>query len=163
MESFSVLPYIVNHHTLEKASKQPSFVKNGKVYTNEKNANDWKDHGYAMEDLLSKTCYGEMKSHLMLKKSDCYFLHNQDPFLKLGPFQLEVYSEIPYLVMIHDFITQKEIDHMINISLPHLSRNRALFSSNNAANSHRYKPGEESYFVQKTVQYWLQGNSKMKK
>ena len=127
------------------------------LYNHDEIDNEWKYRGYAKEDLLSKTCYGGMKNYLNWKTSNCHFLHNQDPFLKLGPFQLEVYSESPYRVVVHDFLTEKEIHHIIQISSPHLSRERPIFSSNTGADLHRLMNGEESHFVQKTVQHWLQG------
>ena len=80
--------------------------------------------GYGREDLLSKTCNREIRNNITLQPNQCHFLHNFDPYLKLGPFQLEVYTKIPYRVVFHDFLSQKEIDHMIEISLPNLSRDR---------------------------------------
>ena len=71
---------------------------------------------------MHKTCYGEVKNNYTFEPNHCHFVHNLDPYLKLGPVQLEVYAQIPFKAVFHDVLSQKEIDYMIAISLPNLSR-----------------------------------------
>ena len=76
------------------------------------------------ENLMLETCYGDKKNNFTFQPNQCHFVHNFNPYLKLGPAQLEVYSKVPVKVMFHDVLSQKEIDYMIEISLPNLSRRR---------------------------------------
>ena len=87
----------------------------------------------------------------------CHLLHNFDPYLKMGPVQLEIYSKNPYIVAFHDFLSEKEIQHIIHISSPNLSRQRNVTNSNTAGNAHEYKSGKRTPVFHKTNQYWFNG------
>ena len=153
-----MLPYIVDEKTLGKATKQPKFLKNLEFTPNlEDETAEWISRGYAREDLLLKTCNGEVKNNFTLEPNQCHYLHNLDPFLKLGPFQLEVHTKTPYRSVFHDFLSQKEIDYLIEISLPHLSRVRYTSDSNSAGQNWEYKRGERKTVIHKTVQHWFNG------
>ena len=57
---FSVLPYFVDEITLNKATKQPKFVKDSNLY-NQK-IKESMDQGYITDDLLTKTCNGKKRN-----------------------------------------------------------------------------------------------------
>lgn len=54
----------------------------------------------------------------------CGFLHHFDPYLRLGPFKVEVIERSPYLSILHDILTEEEIRWMIDYSKPRLSKMR---------------------------------------
>ena len=154
--TFTVFPYIIDTKTLNRASKQPGFVTNYEFQA----SNDISyeiGKGYAREDLIAKTCNGQIRRNITAEKNYCHFLHNFDPYLKMGPVQLEVYTKNPYRVVFHDFLSKKEIHHIINISLPNLSRQRNVTTSNTVGNAHEYKSGERVADIHKTNQYWFNG------
>ena len=115
--------------------------------------------GYGREDLLAKTCYGEIRNQNTLQPQKCHFLHNFNPYLKLGPFQLEIFATKPYRVVFHDFLTDNEINHIVEISLPNLSNNRGVSLSNFIGTPHEYRSGERLTAIHKTVQYCFNGKS----
>ena len=54
----------------------------------------------------------------------CHFLHHHDPFMMIGPFNLEVKLYSPFRTVIHGFFTKKEMDWMIDYSNPRLKIDR---------------------------------------
>ena len=84
----------------------------------------------------------------------CGYLHHFDPYLRLGPFKVEVYLRSPYLSVLHDLLTEKEIQWMIDYSVPRLSRVRG--------NNGEIVPGYQKIdktnrrTVHKTVQCWIE-------
>ena len=54
----------------------------------------------------------------------CHFLHHHDPFMRIGPFNLEVKLYSPFRTVIHGFFTKKEMDWMIDYSNPRLKIDR---------------------------------------
>lgn len=125
--------------TLKKASKQPKFVKSV----------DWayKDHsetGFVIGDTLSRTCSGDFVQKPPKNPTKCHLLHNFHAYLKLAPVKVEILLEDPYRALFHDFLSQVEIQHLINISIPNLSLARI------------YDPGaKKNAIIHKTVQYWF--------
>ena len=45
-------------------------------------------------------------------------------FSEIGPFKTEVMSTSPYISIFHDILSEKEINWMIEYSLPRLSQSR---------------------------------------
>lgn len=41
----------------------------------------------------------------------CHLLHHNDPYLRLGPFKLEVRNKNPFLVIFKDFLSHRETEH----------------------------------------------------
>ena len=70
----------------------------------------------------------------------------------LGPFKLEVYLIEPYRVVFHDFLTEAEIEWMIEYSKPRLSTSRGVSKSNFEGQKHEYRDGKRARTVHKTVQ-----------
>ena len=96
---FRVLPYIVDINTLKKAQKQPKFVKSTDWYGNTTETyKEFLSRGTAREDRMLRVCSGEFNNHYPEKTNEqkCYYLHNDDPYLKLGPMQLEKYLDHPF-------------------------------------------------------------------
>ena len=43
---------------------------------------------------------------------NCFWLHHENPFLKLGPFKLELKNKRPEVSYVHDMVSQKEMDRI---------------------------------------------------
>ena len=72
------------------------------------------------EPWFQNVCNGKIKgfgpsvaSTKKNKNSKCHFTHHFDPFLKLGPFHLEVKLYYPFRTIVHDFFTEKEMNWMM--------------------------------------------------
>eukprot|EP00095_Tigriopus_kingsejongensis_P001287 snap_masked-scaffold359_size197282-processed-gene-0.15 protein:Tk01287 transcript:snap_masked-scaffold359_size197282-processed-gene-0.15-mRNA-1 annotation:"prolyl 4-hydroxylase subunit alpha-2 isoform x2" len=86
----------------------------------------------------------------------CRYLHHHDPFLRLAPFQLEIISQDPYIVIFHGILCESEMEFLIEYSKPRLSRTRELVSDENEALAYENGPkGNKIRIVAKTVQCWL--------
>lgn len=118
---------------------------------------DWKHRGYLREDSMYRTCNQELKGNFSLEEPPhkCVLIHHLDPYLKLGPFKLEEYVHKPYRTVFRDFLSEKEIDHMITISVPNLSRGRGKSKTNINGVPSDYKYGRKKATIHKTVQYWF--------
>ena len=46
----------------------------------------------------------------------CVWLHHKNPYLKLGPFKLDLKHEVPEIALIHDFVSPDETKTIINLS-----------------------------------------------
>ena len=80
-----------------------------------------------------------------------------EPYLKLGPFWLEVKFASPFRSVIQDFFTEKGIEWMVNYSKPRLSSSRAIITSNEGKLpwEQRYRDEKTGSSVGKTVQTWF--------
>ena len=63
-------------------------------------------------------------SKLNIQIESCKLLHHNDPYLKLGPFKVEVVRQKPYLSVFRDILTEKEMQFLIDYASPRLSRSR---------------------------------------
>ena len=54
----------------------------------------------------------------------CHYLHHSSPFLMIGPFHLEVKLYIPFRTIIHDFLTEIEMNWIIEYIKPGLTASR---------------------------------------
>ena len=43
---------------------------------------------------------------------NCFWLHHENPYLKLGPFKLELKNKRPEVSYVHDMVSQKEMDRI---------------------------------------------------
>ena len=80
----------------------------------------------------------------------CKFLHHHDSYLRLGPFKVEVARESPYVSILHDLLSSKEISWLINESKPKLSSSRDTLQYQNDNIKGTTK------IIEKTVQMWMQ-------
>ena len=110
------------------------------------NQNEFND-GLLKEDSFRRIC----RNKIVNSKDGtvkCHFLHQFDPYLKLGPFKLEELWIRPYRIKIHDFLSNEEIEYFINVSKPYLSDARIIEKPVKKAESNVKT-------VHKTVQLWL--------
>ena len=80
----------------------------------------------------------------------CKFVHHHDSYLRLGPFKVEVARLYPYVSVIHDLLSIKEISWLIDESKPKLSSSRDTIQYQNDELEGATK------IIEKTVQTWMQ-------
>ena len=49
---------------------------------------------------------------ILEKDLKCIFLHQNNPYLKIGPFKFEPFHENPEIAVIHDFISETELNRI---------------------------------------------------
>ena len=92
-------------------------------------------------------------------------VHRHNPFLKLGPFKVQILSEAPIKVIIHDIFSDKETDWLHSLALQNLKADKDRFvqpekwgnlsvsSQSNAVtleeDDFNYAPGGKSYKLMK--------------
>ena len=86
--------------------------------------------GEMREPLVQNVCNGNIKGNganfnKTKLHSKCHLVHHFNPFLNLGPFNIEVMFYKPFRTIIHDFFTETEMDWMMEYSKPRLSASRA--------------------------------------
>ena len=75
--------------------------------------------------MFQLTCrQGYFSKREVISKEKCKLLHHNKYYLKLGPFNLEILRDAPYLSIFHNLITDKEIEWLIGESRPKLSASR---------------------------------------
>ena len=149
------LTYVVNKN-LKRKKKQPIFIANedilNKVNYDSDVAVEWK---WFRTCQIGKPLINSYYSGIEQLWKHCRLLHHQNPYLKLGPFKEEMYSVVPYSVVIHDILTDAEIDFLKRESTPNLSRTRTFDLSSGALNRAEIKSGARRRIIHKTVQAWL--------
>ena len=85
-------------------------------------------------------------------KHRCAYLHHADPYLRLGPFKIEIFLASPFRSIFHDILTEKEMDYLIDYSSPRLSNARDVPNSNKHATKADLKSGKKGRTVAKTNQ-----------
>ena len=76
-----------------------------------------------MKMICGKKATGDM----VLKEKPfhrCTYLHHSDPYLKLGPFKIEMFMSSPLRLIFHDILSEREMDFLIEYSTPRLSNAR---------------------------------------
>ena len=88
-------------------------------------------HGQHRMPLFQKVCSKQIQGTgnlPMLKQINqaprCHYVHHFVPYLKLGPFHLEVKMYIPFRTIVHDFFTEHEMNWMMDFSRPALTSSR---------------------------------------
>ena len=143
---FLVKPFVINED-MSKKKKQPKFIKSMKPKFHDT---------IPIDSLFMDTCtHGQRLTRaFQTKEPICRFLHHQNPYLKLGPFKEELKSERPYAVVFHDILTDAEMDYLIKISIPKLSRKRYPNGDISRGQQHEFRSGKKIKIVHKTVQAW---------
>ena len=54
----------------------------------------------------------------------CVRVHHKDPYTKLGPFKIEYVHHNPFFLIIHDLLTEEDMDYLKTWATPRLSRKR---------------------------------------
>ena len=153
--------FIANHHRmltytidekLHRKQNQPDYVLNGSIYEieNVKDAN-------VFEWLFTQTCQNGpwLRRRTHFEKMQCRYLHHKNPFLKLGPFLEECVSIKPYVVLLHGLLDDNEIEYLIQVSKPDLTRQRNFSNLSGASNINDIKTGRIRRIVEKSVQTWI--------
>ena len=145
------LTYVVNKH-LKRKKEQPIFIANKSVYK----VNP--DSDITLEWMWLRTCQiGKWLTNsyypgMEQLQKPCRLLHHQNPYLKVGPFKEEMHSVVPYSVVIHDILSETEIDFLKKESTPNLSRMRTHNHTSGSLNRAEIKSGTRRRIIQKTVQ-----------
>lgn len=67
-------------------------------------------------------CRGDLKqTPKQLAKLSCRYVTNSSPFLKIGPLKLEEANLVPYIVLYHEVISDKEIEVVKEMAKPRVS------------------------------------------
>jgi prolyl 4-hydroxylase len=143
-----ILPYLLGKN-LRKRKDQPDFVSGGQVVTSEYKSRQGK------EQHARRVCNGFQNPKPNATQGKCVLLHHDNPFLKLGPFKLEVVSELPYIVIFQEFFSEAEIGFFLDYSKPRLSRGRLLDPYNKAIKLGLRKANKTSRVIHKSVQCWI--------
>ena len=79
------------------------------------------------------------------------------PFLKIGPFRLEVKLYIPFRTVIHDFFSKKEMDWMMDYSRPSLTAARVIPPSTSSISKAELRNANDKtgYTVGKAITTWF--------
>ena len=87
----------------------------------------------------------------------CSFIHHFNPFVKLGPFHLEIHFYRPFRGIFHDFLSEKEMQRTVNISIPKLSASRTSMNKTKylAPYGRNNKDFRKPNTVEKSVVTWL--------
>ena len=102
--------------------------------------------------VFRSTCSQGFFSHPKFSfNKECKYLHHRDSYLKVGPIKLEVAREAPYVSILHDLLSEREITWLINQSSPKLSHSRE---------SIQYQKHDKwdgtTKIIEKSVQTWMQ-------
>ena len=77
---------------------------------------------------VKKRHYFTISKHLCFRTPEmdigqaCHLLHHDDPFNQLGPFKLEQLSGQPYITVIHELMSVREMEHFKNYANNKLER-----------------------------------------
>ena len=103
--------------------------------------------------------FGHSKASARInQKAKCHFVHHFDPFLSLGPFNLEVKLYYPFRTVVHDFFTEKEMSWMMEYSKPRLTAARSPPASSTSLTKSQLRFGSTTtgFTVTKAVTTWIE-------
>ena len=146
---YKVLPYTVDAK-LEKKKKQPKELEGKSIMYARTNNAQGKEHFF--RSVCNGFNFGKQAGIHYLGK--CGYLHHFDPYLKLGPYPIEMASTDPFVMVIHKLFSEKEMHYLVETSKPNLSRTRGKDANNDGA-KHEFRGGKKRRIVHKTVQHWL--------
>jgi len=76
---------------------------------------------------FGQLCRGEtLRSPGMDKNLQCHYLHHHDPYLRLGPFKVEVMNRKPFVAVLHDILYEKEMEAFIEEATPKLVKSTTM-------------------------------------
>ena len=100
---------------MQRKKKQPKEFKKIKWFERCEDDPDQNVRGMVREEALSNVCNKVLRGN-WTNHYKCHLLHHFNPFLKLGPFKLEIMLDRPYRAVLHDILTNEEIQHVIELS-----------------------------------------------
>ena len=68
--------------------------------------------------------YHEINNH------KCVMVHHNNPYTKLGPFKTEYVHHNPFFLLIHDLLTEEDMNYLKVWATPRLSRKRDNYDKN---------------------------------
>ena len=92
--------------------------------------------GQLRESAFQNVCNGNIKGKGLSIPADkkgrkykqlepkCHFVHHSNPFLCIGPFEIEVKFYMPFRTIIHNFFTEIEMHWLMEYSKPRLTKSR---------------------------------------
>ena len=80
-------------------------------------------HDTCREDSKGRTKWENPKVKPYIPK--CRLIHHFNPYMKVGPFHLEVHFYWPFRGVFHDLLIEKEMQWLVDISIPQLSASRS--------------------------------------
>lgn len=153
---FRILPYFVDDD-LKKSTKQPKFVRELSTYRrNYSDTNEYKE-GERRDEADRRVCRGEYQGTAIAKEAHlqlCHYLHQNNPYLRLGPFKMEVLARVPFRMILHDFMDEAEMKWLKDYSKPRLSRTRDKYKSNEQIQRHSLD-NKKVKVIAKTTQTWI--------
>ena len=151
-DSHALRPYLLDDN-LDKRSKQPKYVKSGKVNHPENILPSVMNDGgqYLMRSSMLQSCGGvRVKENQALNRAyvpnipegnthKCVLVHHKNPYTKLGPFKIEYVHHDPFFLIIHDLLTEEDMEYLKVWATPRLSRKRQIYEG---ASEDQVKRGE---------------------
>lgn len=117
--NYMALPYLIDEDLNKKPTQPADLLRSLYVLDIE---NDFQQE-FVMRSVCQRGTFVRRDPTEDLPK--CGFLHHFDPYLRLGPFKVEVVEKSPYLSILHGILTEEEIQWIVDYSRPRLSKSRA--------------------------------------
>lgn len=136
---------------LRKKKKYKAVLKNKAVNRPEKEhvlfpLYQEPEYKLQVRDNFNEMCKGvEFRTPDMEVKLKCRLLHQNNPYLKLGPFKLEEKSKLPYITILYEMMTDQEIEYF-----KHFASNKGLKRSQHGSNG-----GDVKSKTRTSKQAWL--------
>ena len=145
--NYKVLPYLVDNNLNYKENQPDSLMEKVRNIVIK---NDYQSN-FCFKQVCRSSAFTRLPDTVNLPK--CGYLHHFDPFLRLGPFKVEVILRSPYLSILHGILSEEEIQWMVDYSVPRLSRVRGNHGQITPMYESRDKTKRKT--VHKTVQCWI--------
>ncbi len=154
-QDFKILPYVIDNN-LEKAKEQPKYLND--IIKNAIREQEIAHFGTdSKEYFFRAACRRKRIGNKVIKQEKfmkCKYLHHNNPFLRLGPFKMELLLKEPVRMIFHDIFSEEEMRWMKEYSLPRLSTARGKSANNLKVKKNTADP-KIRRIVHKTVQVWL--------
>jgi hypothetical protein len=147
--NYKVLPYLVDENLNYKPDQPEELMENvHSIHINNEFQTD-----FCFKQVCKAGAFTRVPDQRDFTR--CGYLHHFDPYLRLGPFKVEVIMRSPYISILHDLLTEQEIQWMIEYSVPRLSRVR---ENTKIPIQPKYEKHDKKkrQTVHKTVQCWIQ-------
>ena len=145
--NYKVLPYLVDNNMYYKENQPESLMENVR---NIEIKNEYQTD-FCFKQVCRSSAFTRLPDTVNLPK--CGYLHHFDPYMRLGPFKVEVVLRSPYLSILHGILTEEEIQWMVDFSIPRLSRVRGNYGQ--ITPKHESRDRTKRKTVHKTVQCWI--------
>lgn len=150
-------PYVVDGTTLCKKAKQPKFVRN----------HAWKTLKGPRDNMISQVKFQRICNHQLIGEEvkaerrfhKCRFIHHSDPYVKLGPFKVEILLDKPMRTIFHDILTEDEMNFLVDYSKPKLSNVRQVSAPLKHIKKADLRSGKKGGTVNKSNQVWVAGKN----